>query len=150
MSIEIEIADTQAHMKVDQAVLKSLVRDVLIALDHPAASISIALVDSATIHRLNERYLGHDWPTDVITFPLSDALDPALSGELVISTEMAVTVARETGGKPLDELALYVVHGLLHLCGHDDSTEELSAAMHRRQSELLEFVSLSPAGKGPG
>jgi len=76
-------------MKVDQAVLMGLVRDVLIAEDHPAASISIALVDNATIHRLNHLHLGHDWPTDVITFPLSDPDEPALSGELVVSTEMA-------------------------------------------------------------
>ena len=53
-----------------------------------------------------------------------------LSGELVISTEMAVATAREMGRDPHDELALYIVHGLLHLCGYDDSNEELSAAMN--------------------
>ena|ERR1017187_7252578 len=138
MSIEIEISDTQAHMKVDQAVLMSLVRDVLIAEDHPVASISIALVDNATIHRLNQLHLGHDWPTDVITFPLSDPDEPVLSGELVVSAEMAVAIARDMGGDPREELALYLVHGLLHLCGYDDSSEADADAMSRRQSELLD------------
>ena len=70
----------------------------------------------------------------------------ALSGELVISTEMAVATARELGGDPRDELALYIVHGLLHLCGYDDSTEEQSAAMNYRQSEILNAAALLRRG----
>ena len=71
MSIEIEISDTQAHMKVNHADVIQLTRDVLTAENRANASISIALVDNDTIHRLNRMHLGHDWPTDVITFPLS-------------------------------------------------------------------------------
>lgn len=136
MSIEIEIADTQGHLKIDQAAIASLARRVLTAESRPAASISIALVDDATIHRLNQLHLGHDWKTDVITFPLSDPDDHELSGELVISTEMAVATARELGGDPYHELALYIIHGLLHLCGYDDSNEVQSATMNRRQTEI--------------
>ena len=140
MSIEIEVSDTQAHMKVHRADLIRLVRDVLLAENRANASISLALVDNDTIHRLNRLHLGHDWPTDVITFPLSGADDPALAGELVVSTETAVTKARELRGEPAAELALYLVHGLLHLCGYDDSSEEDAAAMNGRQSELLDAV----------
>jgi len=140
MSIEIAISDTQAHMNVDQTVVMRLVRDVLTAENRPVASISIALVDNDTIHRLNRQHLGHDWPTDVITFPLSDPDEPALSGELVISTEMAVAAARELSVEPSRELALYLVHGLLHLCGYDDSSEADAAVMNRRQAELLAVV----------
>jgi probable rRNA maturation factor len=137
MSIEIEISDTQNHMKVDQAAVMSLVREVLLAEKRPFASISIALVDNATIHRLNQRHLGHDWATDVITFPLSGTDEPDFSGELVVSTEMAVAMAHDRGCDPRDELALYLVHGLLHLCGYDDASDPLADAMTRRQSELL-------------
>ncbi len=136
MSIEIQIADTQAHLTIDRAAITSLAARVLIAENRGAASISIALVDNDTIHHLNRLHLGHDWATDVITFPLSDANDLELSGELVISTEIAVETARELNRDPQDELALYIVHGLLHLCGYDDSSEELSAAMNRRQTEI--------------
>jgi probable rRNA maturation factor len=146
MSIEIQISDTQGHLKIDRAAVLELARRVLIGEHRPVASISIALVDNNTIHRLNVLHLAHDWPTDVITFPLSDPDDCAFSGELVISTEMAVATARERGGDPHDELALYIVHGLLHLCGYDDSTEEQSAAMNYRQSEILYAAALLRRG----
>jgi probable rRNA maturation factor len=145
MSIEIDVSDTQAHMKVDPADVMRIVRHVLLAENRPDASISIALVDNDTIHRLNVKHLRHDWPTDVITFPLSGAFDRALSGEVVVSTEMAVTRAREMESEPRRELALYLVHGLLHLCGYDDSNEADAAAMISRQSALLEAVAALPA-----
>jgi probable rRNA maturation factor len=138
MSIEIEVSDTQAHMKVDRADVMRIVRHVLLAENRVDASISIALVDNDTIHRLNMKHLGHDWPTDVITFPLSGDFDPVLAGELVVSAEMAVSTAREMGSGPRHEVGLYLVHGLLHLCGYDDSNEAAASAMHRRQSELLD------------
>jgi probable rRNA maturation factor len=140
MSIEIEVSDTQAHMQVNHADVIQLVRQVLLAENRASASISIALVDNDTIHRLNRLHLGHDWPTDVITFPLSGPGEPALSGELVVSTQMAVATALEVGSEPARELALYLVHGLLHLCGYDDSSEADSAAMEQRQTHLLESV----------
>ena len=136
MPIEIQISDTQGHLKINQATIARIAENVLVAENRQTASISIAFVDNDTIHRLNRLHLGHDWSTDVITFPLSDPDDQELSGELVISTEMAVATAREMGHDPLDELALYIVHGLLHLCGYDDSNEEQSAAMTRRQTEI--------------
>jgi probable rRNA maturation factor len=117
-----------------------IVSHVLFAENRADASISIALVDNDTIHRLNAKHLGHDWPTDVITFPLSVASDLTLSGELVVSAQMALTSAREIGSDARRELALYLVHGLLHLCGYDDSNEAAAAAMNRRQFELLEAV----------
>ena len=101
------------------------------------ASISIALVDDATIQRVNRRHLGHDWPTDVISFPLSEPGRPDLAGELVVSAEMAAATARRGGVDPWAELALYVVHGLLHLCGYDDRAAADVDAMRRRESEIL-------------
>jgi probable rRNA maturation factor len=140
MSIEIQIADTQGHLKIDQVAIAALATRVLVAESRPAASISIALVDDATIHRLNRLHLGHDWITDVITFPLSAPDDHELSGELVISTEMAVAAARELSADPYHELALYIIHGLLHLCGYDDSNEEQKATMNRRQAEICKTL----------
>ena len=85
------------------------------------ASISIALVDDATIHAINRKHLGHDWPTDVISFLLSEPARPELAGELVVSAEMAAAHgAASRRSTRWTELSLYVVHGLLHLCGYDD------------------------------
>ncbi len=109
-------------------------------------------MDDATIQVVNRRHLDHDWPTDVITFPLSEPDEPALAAEIVVSAEMASVTARETGVDPWHELALYVVHGLLHLCGHDDRTVDDRVEMRRRESEILAQAGLSntfPSVFGP-
>jgi probable rRNA maturation factor len=140
--IELDISDTQGHMEVDRTTLDQLVRVVLAAEDRQRGSISIALVDNATIHTINRTHLGHDWPTDVITFPLAGPGAPVLAGELVVSAEMACSVAQETGVKPGEELALYVVHGLLHLCGYDDHDDADRCRMRQREGELLSLAGL--------
>jgi probable rRNA maturation factor len=73
----------------------------------------------------------------VISFLLTDPDEPVLAGELVVSAERAATVARRAGVDPWAELALYVVHGLLHLCGYDDLAAPDVDAMRRREGEIL-------------
>jgi probable rRNA maturation factor len=135
--IEVEISDNQSHLDADPAFLGGLVRRVLRSEGVENASISLALVDDATIRAINRRHLDHDWPTDVISFDLSEPGDPCLTGELVVSTEMAAATAREAGVDTRSELALYVVHGLLHLCGLDDREIEDAEVMRRREGEIL-------------
>jgi probable rRNA maturation factor len=137
VEIDVEISDTQNHLRVDREELARLVRCVLDREGRTRGSISIALVDQATIHALNRTHLGHDWPTDVISFPFSNPDDPDLTGELVVSAELALTTARELGVEPSHELALYIVHGLLHLCGYRDSLERDARRMRRREHEIL-------------
>src|SRR5215469_15565055 len=97
MAIEIEISDTQDHMRVDTESLRDLAARVLDLQGHKRASISIALVDNDTIQRINRAYLGHDWPTDVITFPFCESAEAILAGELVVSAETACAEARQRG-----------------------------------------------------
>jgi probable rRNA maturation factor len=137
MDVEIEINDTQNHMRIDAGSLRDLAARVLDLQGQKRASISIALVDNDTIQRINRAHLGHDWPTDVITFPLSEPAESVLAGELVISAEMACAAAGERGLDPAAELALYVVHGLLHLCGYDDREEAAALLMQKREQEVL-------------
>jgi probable rRNA maturation factor len=137
VAILVEISDTQRHLRVDHANLDRLVKLVLTAEKRTDASISIALVDNETILALNQKHLGHDWPTDVISFPLSSLDEPVLAGELVVSGEMAASTAVELSANPSDELDLYVVHGLLHLCGYDDHADARADQMRQRQEELL-------------
>jgi probable rRNA maturation factor len=135
--ITVEISDTQSHLPVDRRALERLVHITLSCENRVSASISIALVDNAAIQVVNRTHLGHDWPTDVISFPLSERDDPVLAGELVVSTELARDAAQTLGRASEDELALYVVHGLLHLCGYDDHDDADIQAMRRRESEIL-------------
>jgi probable rRNA maturation factor len=136
-AIEVEVSDTQEHLAVDHGLLVRLARRVLAGEAVAAGSVSIAVVDDATIHAVNRRHLAHDWPTDVLSFRLSDPGDPFLSGELVVSAERAATLARRFAVDPHAELALYVVHGLLHLCGYDDQDASGTEAMRRREGEIL-------------
>jgi probable rRNA maturation factor len=139
----VEVSDTQGHLRVDTQAVARLVRTVLEAEGRTRASISVAVVDDSTIRAINHRHLDHDWPTDVISFALSEPGEPDLSGELVVSAEMAATTARQAGVDPWDELALYLVHGLLHLCGHDDRSPEQCEAMRGREREILARAGLS-------
>jgi probable rRNA maturation factor len=141
--IDVEISDMQRWIKVDPVAVESLVRSVLRAESIALATISVAIVDNAAIHEVNRRHLAHDWPTDVVTFPLSDPDEPVLAGELVVSAEMAQRTAAEINVEPWAELALYLVHGLLHLCGYDDQTESERRVIRKKEEAALSALGLS-------
>lgn len=99
--------------------------------------LSVVFVDDAEISEINKRFLSHEGPTDVISFPLEDGRD-ALAGEIVISAE---TARREAAVRriPLQrEMALYLAHGILHLCGYDDAAPEQARKMREREAHYLE------------
>src|SRR6266478_2744040 len=109
---KISIATPQETVSVDRGRMRDIARAVLAgegALDY---EISLAFVDDATIHRLNEQFLSHDEPTDVLSFPLSEPGAKKLGGELVVGAEVAQREAQERGHDVHVELALYVIHGL--------------------------------------
>ncbi len=156
---EVEIDDSQKVLKVDHRRLVDVVRSVLAAEKCVSATISIAIVDNKTIHDLNVRYLQHDYPTDVLSFLLEEEFDAAslpipksaprgcgkrIEGEIILSSEIAKKMATKYRWRPLDEVTLYVVHGLLHLCGYDDTTQKNQTAMQRREREVLADWGLSP------
>jgi len=142
-AITVEISDTQSHLRVGSEFLTMLVRNVLVSEAVKRASISLALVDDATIQDVNRRHLGHDQPTDVISFGLSEPGDEELIGAVVVSAEMAASIAAETAGvDPFAELALYVVHGLLHLCGYGDKSQKEVDAIRRREAEIMALAGL--------
>lgn len=95
--------------------------------------LSIALVDDAGITPLNERFVRHAGPTDVISFHFADVA----TGEIVLNVQRAVAEARRRRLDPSRELALYLAHGLQHLAGRDDATPRQRAAMGRVQADWL-------------
>jgi probable rRNA maturation factor len=133
----ISVACPQETVPVDRALMRQAVRSVLDGEGVPDAEISLAFVDNPTIHRLNKQFLDHDEPTDVLSFPLSEPGARKLAGELVIGAEVAKAQAEERGHDVQAELALYVIHGLLHLCGYDDSTAKGAAEMRQRERRYL-------------
>ena len=123
--------------RVDTAKLRSLARRVLHAAGHARSELSLSLVDDEEMAELNRRYRGIDRPTDVLSFSLveGEAAEHRgkLLGDVVIGVEMAERQAR-VGHRGFDqEVARLLIHGLLHLLGHDH--EEPSAAKAMRAEE---------------
>jgi probable rRNA maturation factor len=111
--------------------------------------VSILLTDDATVQELNRKYRGVDKPTDVLSFaqresrpevpfPLNVPASNALLGDVVISVDTARRQAAQQGIPLEEELALLTVHGILHLLGYDDNTEEGAEKMRRREKEVLQ------------
>ncbi|MFO0428680.1 MAG: rRNA maturation RNase YbeY [Planctomyces sp.] len=139
---EIDISNQQKVLPVDVALLRQTIEAALSLEDVGAAVLSITIVDNEAIHRLNREHLQHDYPTDVISFPL-ECSDEMVEGEIVASAEMACQMAASGQWSPQDELRLYVVHGLLHLCGYDDLTPNEKSMMRERERAIMGHFGLN-------
>jgi probable rRNA maturation factor len=99
--------------------------------------ITVALVDDARLQSLHRDFMGIDTPTDIMTFPADESAGENSGGELVISVDHAMTQAVDWGLSPDDEIAFLTVHGLLHLLGWRDDTNEQRQSMLERQQDLI-------------
>src|SRR5260370_27305101 len=124
--IKVSVASPQELVVIDRGRMRRIVRTALEGEGIAQAEISLAFVDNATSQRLNQRFLKHDEPTDILTFPLGET-GGRLAGELIVGAEVAQAQALERGHDVQAELALYVIHGLLHLCGFNDKSTEQAA-----------------------
>lgn len=122
--------------------LKDAARAVFEGEGVRACKVTLAFVDDAHIHRLNKQFLNHDEPTDVLTFPYSDAKSKALEGEVVIGHEVAKEYAADRGHDAALELLLYVIHGCLHLCGYTDADARGEREMRAKEREYLRRLNL--------
>lgn len=123
---------------INEASVVGLCRFVLERIGLPGCDLSVSLVGDDEISILNEEYFGKDRPTDVISFPMEEkARDGALLGDVVVCVPQAVRVAGENGLPMVEELSLYLIHGILHLAGDRDDTPESRERMKSRQEKLL-------------
>lgn len=154
------VSDEQTAVAIDVARWQRL---ALAALADEGVSgeceLSVMFVAEATIAELNERFMGHEGPTDVLSFPIDGEPDPPgrwpdsggpgpdreddpeelplLLGDVVVCPAVAERNAPTHAGSVDDELALLIVHGILHLLGMDHATDEQRAAMWAREQTLL-------------
>ena len=107
--------------------------------------LSLALVADKRMSELHQRFMGVPGPTDVLTFPLeADGRGRVVSGEVVVCVPEARRRARAEGTTVEKELLLYALHGLLHLCGFDDTTGAGFATMHRTEDKILTAIGVGP------
>lgn len=142
------LANEQA-MKVDAAELRGLAELVLSEEGYPPRTeLTILLVEDEEMAGYNRRFLGHEGPTDVLSFPVErlipglvpelDEHDPPLmAGDVVIAPAYVARQAEDLGVPFRDEMALMVTHGILHLLGYDHESDQEAAMMERRERDLL-------------
>jgi probable rRNA maturation factor len=159
---EVFMADEQQDLEIDLARWQNLALDVLRAEGVKGLTeMTVMFIDAPTMTELNFQYMGKSYATDVLSFPL-DAVEatrspgpgamsktpepspldvselPLLLGDVVICPSVAVEQAPRHAGTIDDELALLLVHGILHVLGNDHNNPEAEAAMHARERKHLE------------
>ena len=130
---------------VDEERLRGFAERVLAAEDVAPAEMGIVVTGDAVVRRLNCQFCGEDAPTDVLSFALTEgkdkfALPPGETirlGEVVISLPTARRQAKRGGHSLESEVALLLVHGLLHLLGYDHAVESEERRMRSREEALL-------------
>ena len=134
----LEILDVQEELAVDLEKVRTVCKRILDDCGMTSGRMNVVLVDGDTIQQYNRDFLQHDYPTDTISFPIEDRRGEGhLEGEVLVCTEIAKRRAAEFGWTAEEELLLYVVHGMLHLTGFDDTTSEQQAVMQEKEREYL-------------
>jgi probable rRNA maturation factor len=158
--IEVFVADEQSAQPVEVDRWERLARNVLEAEGVTGdAELALLFVDEPTMAELNQRFMGADGPTDVLAFPIDDddvligrspdgstsgpdrgPVDdvPLLLGDVVVCPAVAARNAPSHAGTYDNEIALLVVHGILHVLGHDHAEVEETAVMQAKERELLD------------
>ncbi len=139
------------HAGVDRRDLRLRIEAMMRARNLDTEEVSFLLTDDKQIHKLNREYRGFDKPTDVLAFALSEG-EPmpnseGLLGDVIVSVETARRQAR-TAKRPLvDELAMLLAHGLLHLLGYDHRTAKEDRVMRAETTRLTDLADLAAAPK---
>jgi probable rRNA maturation factor len=144
--VNVFLANEQ-RLSADEARLSALARHTLeqegIA---GSAELSVLMVDADHIKRLNARFAGNDYATDVLAFPMmEDDEATSMLGDIVIAPEVAKQNAERLGHSLDEELEVLLVHGILHLLGYDHQGTEDKARMDGRLAEIRSSFQTLPA-----
>jgi probable rRNA maturation factor len=145
-------SDVPLPKEVTEAALTSLATHVL-RREGTAGEwqFGIRFVDDATMQQAHVDFMGIDVPTDIMTFPYEDefGFGPVQGGDLLISAERAADNAAHAGWAQEQELFFLVCHGVLHLLGWDDATDEERTSMLARQAALMREWASAKAHEAP-
>ena len=133
--LQLEVLD-HGRPRTERRFLRRVVRATLNHAGRLDLQVSLLLTDDREIARLHGEYLNDPTPTDVISFDLDG------TAELVVSVETARRTAKELGHAVRAEVALYVVHGILHVCGHDDIRRSDRARMREAERAIMKSLRL--------
>lgn len=125
--------------------VRLLTKTARVALNHQAApepsALTLQFAGDALLRKLNREFMGHDYATDVLSFPADEVTGARrYFGDVVISIPRARAQAKAGGHPVMAELQLLVVHGVLHLLGHDHAKRTEKKRMWAAQAEILEIL----------
>lgn len=141
--ISITVRNRQRVRRINTRLLKSIVASTLAEVGITRCDLCFHLVGAKEMSRINWQFLQHEGSTDVITFDNSEPVAPSfeprtiLSGEIFCCLDDAVKQAKEFGTSWQSELVRYVIHGILHLLGHDDLRPVARRKMKIEENSLL-------------
>lgn len=148
MSVHLRVSVTRYTVR--QVTLIRFVRRLLSLIGEAGSELSMSLVGDARIRRLNRDFRKKDRATDVLAFPIREAMMPTgiqcptgMLGDVVVSVPTAVRQAKQAARSINDELAVLVVHGVLHLCGYDHERNAREAARMFTRERMI-FRKLAP------
>jgi probable rRNA maturation factor len=149
--LAVEVSAETGRLVLGRARAATLARAVLRAEGARRATLSIAFVSRRRIAALNRRHLGHDGPTDVISFGLAPVVPGGVQGDIYIAPDVARENARRHGVPLREELARLVVHGTLHVLGHDhpEGGRERSPMWRRQEALLRRALARGTASRRP-
>lgn len=147
--MDILIENRHPHIQPPMTQLETTTTAILNALDFPDAELSIVLVDDDRMQQLNRDYRGLDKPTNVLAFSMREGefsdVSPHVLGDVVISLDTVQVEAADNGVPPSAHLFRMLIHGILHLAGHDhEQSREAEEEMHARTDALLAAISPIP------
>lgn len=139
--MNVVIANRQRTKKINARLLKQIIGALFVELEIKEAELGINLVGAREMTLVNDTFLQHEGSTDVITFDHADGAlresRPTLHGELFVCVDEAVLQAKQFDTRWQAEVVRYVVHGILHLLGHDDLRPAARRKMKRAENQLV-------------
>ena len=133
--VEIHIEDTAAIPGINPEFLFAWFSQVATAEGKTLGDINVIFCSDEYLLEMNRSHLDHDYYTDIITFDYSE--EDVVSGDLFISMDRVADNAQGLDHDFMDELNRVCVHGLLHLCGYKDKSEEDEQMMRNKEDEML-------------
>lgn len=127
----VEVVNRQRRLKLDIEAWSTFAGKALDAIGKAESSATIAFVSDKRIRELNRQFRGVDKATDVLSFPAEEKVN---LGDIAVSVDTAAVQAEDNGLSLENEIAQLILHGLLHLCGHDHETDD--GEMNRLELKL--------------
>jgi len=136
--LQIQFKTLVQGLDADVSKFDRLIRGICETFEIDNAAVDVSIVGDADMIELHREFLKIDDTTDVISFDLTDELEPGRTFQIVVNADMAARQAAKRGHTTEAELALYITHGMLHNAGFDDMETAQARKMHETEDTLLQ------------